>query len=164
METVILASTLSRRPWAIAIGVVSSAAINAPDALTEDSASSLFDTANDADYILITHRDVGWDINGDPLAWLQDLVALRQDQGLRVAIIDIEDIYDEFSYGIKSPQALKDFLSYAYSNWRAPAPQYVLLVGDSTYDPKDHWLEGDTTAYLPTYLIFTDYKGRDGHR
>jgi hypothetical protein len=102
---------------------------------------------------------VGWDINGDPLAWLQDLVALRQDQGLRVAIIDIEDIYDEFSYGIKSPQALKDFLSYAYSNWRAPAPQYVLLVGDSTYDPKDHWLEGDTTAYLPAYLIFVDYKG-----
>jgi hypothetical protein len=32
-------------------------------------------------------------------------------------------------------------------------------VGDSTYDPKDHWMEGDTTAYLPTYLIFTDYKG-----
>jgi len=35
----------------------------------------------------------------------------------------------------------------------------VVLVGDSTYDPKDHWMEGDTTAYLPTYLIFTDYKG-----
>ena len=40
-----------------------------------------------------------------------------------------------------------------------PAPRYVLLVGDSTYDPKDHWLEGDTTAYLPAYLIFVDYKG-----
>jgi hypothetical protein len=76
------------------------------------------------------------------------MVALREDQGLRVKVADIEDIYDEFSYGIKSPQALKDFLSYAYSNWSPPAPQYVLLVGDSTYDPKDHWMAGDTSAYL----------------
>ena len=35
----------------------------------------------------------------------------------------------------------------------------MLLVGDATYDPKDHWQNVDTTAYLPTYLIYTDYKG-----
>jgi hypothetical protein len=139
--------------------VASSAAVYAPDALTKDTASSLFDTDNGADYLLITHRKIGWDINGDAYGWLEDLTTLRQAQGLRVQVVDIEDIYDEFSYGIKSPQALKDFLSYAYNNWRAPAPQYVLLVGDSTYDPKDHWLEGDTTAYLPAYLIFVNYKG-----
>jgi hypothetical protein len=139
--------------------VTAAAAINAPDSLVADSASSLFDTENGGDYILITHRDVGWDGNGDPLAWLTDLVAHREDQGLRVFVADIEDIYDEFSYGIKSPQALKDFLSYAYSNWTPPAPRYVLLVGDSTYDPKDNWLNADTSAYLPTYLIFTEYKG-----
>jgi hypothetical protein len=139
--------------------VAAASAINAPANLVEESASSLFDTANSADYLLITHRDIGWDGSGNPLAWLTDLVALREDQGLRVQIIDIEDIYDEFSYGIKSPQALKDFISYAYSNWTPPAPGYVVLVGDGTYDPKDHWLEGDTTAYLPAYLIFTDYKG-----
>jgi hypothetical protein len=74
-------------------------------------------------------------------------------------VFDIEDIYDQFSYGIKSPQALKDFFAYAHGNWPKPAPQYVLLAGDSTYDPKDHWGEADGTAYLPTYLIFTDYKG-----
>ena len=109
--------------------VVSSAAINVPDALAEDSASSLFDTANGADYILITHRDVGWDINGDALAWLQDLVALRQAQGLRVAIIDIEDIYDEFSYGIKSPQALKDFLSLCIQQLAGTRPSICAVSG-----------------------------------
>jgi hypothetical protein len=139
--------------------VTAASAIAAPQSLVEDSASTLFDTANSADYLLITHRDIGWDGSGDPLPWLTDLVALRQAQGLRVETINIEDIYDEFSYGIKSPQALKDFISYAYHNWTPPAPGYVLLVGDSTYDPKDHWLEGDTTAYLPAYLIFVDYKG-----
>jgi hypothetical protein len=139
--------------------VTAAAAINTPDSLVADSVSSLFDTENSADYILITHRDVGWDGNGDPLAWLTDLVTHREDQGLRVEVVDIEDVYDEFSYGIKSPAALKDFLSYAYNDWEAPAPRYVLLVGDSTYDPKDHWNGADTTAYLPTYLIFTEYKG-----
>jgi hypothetical protein len=121
--------------------VTAAAAINTPDSLVADSVSSLFDTENSADYILITHRDVGWDGNGDPLAWLTDLVTHREDQGLRVEVVDIEDVYDEFSYGIKSPAALKDFLSYAYNDWEAPAPRYVLLVGDSTYDPKvtDEW-------------------------
>jgi CheY-like chemotaxis protein len=139
--------------------VVASDEINAPDSLVADRASSLFDTENGADYILITHRDIGWDQNGDQLTWLTDLVAHREDQGLRVEVVDIEDIYDEFCYGIKGPQALKDFLTYAYNNWSPPAPQYVLLVGDSTYDPKDNWLSLDTTAYLPTYLAFTEHKG-----
>jgi CheY-like chemotaxis protein len=130
-----------------------------PVGLIEDTAANLALNASGADYMLITHRDLGWDQNGDELAWLTDLVAHRQDQGLRVFVADIEDIYDEFSYGIQSPQALKDFLAYAYSNWTAPAPQYVLLVGDSTYDPKGNWNMGDTTAYLPTYLIYTDHKG-----
>jgi CheY-like chemotaxis protein len=139
--------------------VLASEVSKIPVGLIENTAADLAHNASGADYILITHRDLGWDQNGDQLAWLTDLVAHRQDQGLRVEVVDIEDIYDEFSYGIKSPRALKDFLAYAYSNWQIPAPQYVLLVGDSTYDPKDHWNGADATAYLPTYLMFTDYKG-----
>ena len=38
----------------------------------------------EADWILITHRDLGWDINGDPQPWLDEIMALRQAQGLRV--------------------------------------------------------------------------------
>jgi CheY-like chemotaxis protein len=130
-----------------------------PVGLIEDTAADLALNASGADYILITHRDLGWNQNGDQLAWLTDLITHREAQGLRVFVADIQDIYDEFSYGIKSPVALKDFLAYAYSNWTPPAPRYVLLVGDSTYDPKDLWLNLDTTAYLPTYLMFTDHKG-----
>jgi CheY-like chemotaxis protein len=139
--------------------VLASAVSKIPMGLIEDTAVDLALNASGADYILVTHRDLGWDQNGDQLAWLTDLITHREDQGLRVQMVDIEDIYDQFSYGIKSPQALKDFLAYAYDNWSPPAPQYVLLVGDSTYDPKDHWGESDDTAYLPTYLMFTDHKG-----
>ncbi len=35
-------------------------------AVVEDSASDLGDTANGADYILITHDDIGWDGSGHP--------------------------------------------------------------------------------------------------
>ncbi|MGD9057101.1 MAG: C25 family cysteine peptidase [Desulfobacterales bacterium] len=139
--------------------VLGSDMLDIPVGLIEDRAANLAHTANGADYILITHRDVGWDVSGDAYQWLDDLATLRQAQGLRVFVADIEDIYDEFSFGIQSPHAVKDFLAYAYSNWSPPAPRHVLLVGDATYDPKNHWNENDTTAYLPTYSIYTDHKG-----
>ena len=138
--------------------VISAAHVKTPEGIIEDAASDLADTANGADYILITHKDIGWDGSGAPYGWLTDLVALREDGGLRVKVIDVQDIYDEFSYGIPTPAAIRDFLSYAYSSWSAPAPQYVLLVGDSTYDFKDNYNRG-TINYVPAYTVFTDYMG-----
>jgi hypothetical protein len=135
-----------------------------PDAIIEDEDGNLADPATGADYILITHRDLGWeDINGDPHQWLSDITALRQAQGLRVKVVDVDDIFDEFSYGIATPEAILDFLAYAYISWTPPAPQYVLIVGDSTRNPKnnpDPWFGVDTVAtYLPTYLTVTDHMG-----
>jgi hypothetical protein len=129
-----------------------------PDAIVEDTPSDLADSANEVDYILITHKDIGWDGGGAQYGWLTDLVDLREDSGLRVKVVNITDIYDEFSYGISTPEAIRDFLSYAYSNWRAPAPKYVLLVGDSTYDFKDNYNRG-TVNHVPAYTVFTDYMG-----
>jgi hypothetical protein len=73
-------------------------------------------------------------------------------------VVNVEDIYNEFAYGITTPHAIKDFLSHAYDNWVSPAPQYVLLVGDSTYDYKDN-LNIGTINYVPTYLSWTEYMG-----
>jgi hypothetical protein len=129
-----------------------------PVGLIEDTAADLADNANGADYILITHRDLGWDVNGDAYGWLDDLVTLREGQGLRVKVVDVADIFDEFSYGMTSADAIRDFLAYAYNNWEPPAPRYVLLVGDSSYDFKDNLMLG-ITSYVPTYLTFTQFMG-----
>ncbi|HMK16536.1 MAG TPA: C25 family cysteine peptidase, partial [Methanomicrobiales archaeon] len=132
--------------------VLGSSAVKTPAGITRDTASTLASSANGADYILVTHRLLGWDGGGSPQHWLTSLVTLRESQGLRVKVLDVQDIFDEFSYGISSPQAVKDFLAYAYASWQRPAPQYVLLVGDATFDPKGNygWIVGDTTAtYLP---------------
>ena len=137
--------------------------VKTPTAISEDVYGNLADPAIGADYILITHRDIGWKVNGDPNQWLTDLVSLRQGQGLRVKVVDVEDVFDEFSYGIESPGAVRDFLAYAYTSWSPPAPQYVLLVGDSTRNPKNNpdptYGLDSVTTYIPTYLTFTEHNG-----
>jgi hypothetical protein len=130
--------------------------------IKKDGAGNLASAENGADYLLITHRFLGWDEGGVPYPWLNDLAALRRLQGLRVKAVDVEDIYDEFSYGMAAPHGVRDFLAHAYRTWAEPAPRYVLLVGDSTYDPKDNWswFRSDTTAtYVPAYLTYTEHMG-----
>ena len=83
------------------------------------------DPANAADYIIISHSDF--------LNAIQPLAAYRASQGFRVRVVDVQDIYDEFNGGVFDPQAIQGFLSYTYSNWVAPAPSFVLLVGDGHY-------------------------------
>lgn len=58
------------------------------------------------------------------------LAAFRTSQGLRVVRARISDIYDQFSDGVFDATAIRAFLGYAYQNWQAPAPLYVVLVGD----------------------------------
>ena len=74
------------------------------------------------------------------------------------AVVDIEDLFDEFGYGLVSPQAVKEFITYAYESWQSPAPQYVLLVGDTSYDYKDNWNTG-AVNYVPGHLIYTEHLG-----
>jgi hypothetical protein len=97
------------------------------------------------DLVIVSH--------GDFMGSLSSLEALRRSQGLSVGVVDIEDVYDEFSYGMKSPQALKDFLSHARSSWSRP-PRFVLLVGDASFDPRNYLGYGDQD-YVPTKLIDT---------
>jgi len=70
-------------------------------------------------------------------------------------VIDIEDIYDEFSFGDKTPQAIKDFSAYGSTNWKK-RPGFVLLAGDSSYDPKNYLGLGSFDI-VPTKLLDTAY-------
>ena len=72
-----------------------------------------------------------------------------------MAVVDVEGIYNEFSYGNKSPRAIKEFLGYALANWKR-APSYVLLAGDATFDPKNY-LGGGDNDLVPTKLIDTQF-------
>jgi len=97
------------------------------------------------DFVIISH--------GDFIDSLSSLETLRRSQGLSVGVVDIEDVYDEFNFGMKSPQALKDFLSHAGSSW-SRQPRFVLLVGDASYDPRNFLGYGELD-FVPTKLIDT---------
>jgi hypothetical protein len=136
---------------------VAAAGLLSPVSAVKDTASALQSRTNAADWILITHAELGWE-SGALSSWVNDLVALRQGQGLRTAVVDVADIFDEFGYGLATPQAIRDFLAYAYENWQAPAPRYVLLMGDTTYDYLDNRGLG-TVNYVPGHLIYTAHLG-----
>jgi len=79
------------------------------------------------------------------------LSAHRASQGLRAQVVDIQDVYDEFGYGVVGTEALRSFLAYAYTSWQKPAPSYVVLMGDGHYDPKNYAGYG-RTSFIPPYL------------
>lgn len=80
------------------------------------------------------------------------LAAYRAGKGLKTAVVSTQQIYDEFSYGIPTPFALRSFLAYARSNW-LPAPRYLVLAGEGSYDYKDHLGAGD--SLVPGLLVDT---------
>jgi hypothetical protein len=113
------------------------------DNIELDIPSDLSNPANGADYIIITH-DNFYDS-------MQPLADFRSQQGLRVITARLSDVYDEFNYGLSEPQAILNFLKYAYQNWTSPPPTYVLLVGDTTYDYKNNY--GFSKNFMPAYLL-----------
>src|SRR5205814_5959136 len=85
-------------------------------------------------------------------AALEPLVSLRQQQGYQVAVIDIEDLYDEYSFGEKTVQAIQEFVA-GTRNWKVK-PRWVLLVGDASYDGKNYLGLGENDL-VPTRMEWT---------
>ena len=100
-----------------------------PAGISLDHPSRLSATDNRADYVIVAHRKL--------LPAIEPLAKLHRSRGLEVEIVDIEDVYDEFHHGVAHPQALRTFLEHAYRQWTPPAPRYVLLVGDASWDGKN---------------------------
>ena len=86
---------------------------------------------------------------------LQPLADQRAREGLEVALVDVEDVYDEFSAGTKDALAIRRFLETARRSWSTP-PRYVLLAGAATYDPRG-WLGQPELDQVPTIMVTTRY-------
>ncbi len=122
-------------------------------AALDSTPTPLLSVANQADYIAIVHRSLWAAI--DPL-----LAHRRANDHFTVAKVDVQQIYDEFSYGRRDPEAIRSFLSYAYHTWKGPTqdaapPQYVVLVGSGTYDFTGVG-DGTKPNLVPPYLLDID--------
>lgn len=119
--------------------------------------SRLTETDRQADLLIITTRELA--------PALEPLVEAREAEGLTVALAPVEEIYDAFGHGSNSPESINRFIKHTYQEWQAPAPQYVLLVGDAT---TDYWgyLESQPEGRIappanivPSFLVPVSFGG-----
>ncbi|MFO7936473.1 MAG: C25 family cysteine peptidase [Kiritimatiellia bacterium] len=111
--------------------------------------------------------DVDWSASGaisslvivtPPRRWvsgfedaLQPLVRLRRAQGLGVRVVDAEEIYNAFSYGLANPHAFQDFAD-AGANSGSRKLRYLLFAG---YASTDYKLE----VFYPDTIFKNGHKG-----
>jgi len=95
---------------------------------------NLHGISDGADFIIISPPEF--------LSAANRLKSYRESSGpgspnyLKTLVVNINDIYNEFSGGSQDPVAMRNFLKYAYSNWQL-RPVYVLFFGDGSYDYKN---------------------------
>lgn len=138
-------------------------AVREPASIGQYVAPSL-DVTGGADWLAISYPAFA--------APLQALAAHRSAPpfgGLRTAIVSIEDVVNQYGYGLPLPDAIRGYLAHALYNWSRP-PQYVLLAGDATINPHhatcdgqnpaynicNYWSDAQQPNYVPVHLLFKD--------
>jgi Peptidase family C25 len=115
--------------------------------ITLNAPSTLSTPTHNANLIIISYKD--W------MTQANDWADYRRSQGFSVEVVNIEDVFDEFNFGAINSLSIRSFLQYAKGNWQT-APRYVLLIGDTTYDPKDYGENGNFN-FVPTKMLDTIY-------
>ena len=103
-----------------------------------------------ADIAMVTYEDFA--------AALAPLIHAHQAEGKSSVVVPINDLYDEFNFGERSPFAIRQFLQGATQNWKK-LPSYLLLNGRASFDPRDYLglghLDLVPTRILPTTSLMT---------
>ena len=120
-------------------------AVSTPSALSDTNGNSN-GAKGPGDFYIISNKSFFTAANA--------LKAARDSQGIDTRVVDVIDLYDEFNFGIRSPEAIRSFFSLAAS-WKR-APSAGLLLGDASVDPRNYF-GGTAVDYVPTKLVPTVY-------
>lgn len=82
-----------------------------------------------ARYVAITSREL-------MPAGKSYLSFIEQAYNVSTTAIDVDELYLRYSHGDFKPEAIKSFLADAVQTWPVK-PEYVLLIGDASYDYKN---------------------------
>jgi hypothetical protein len=99
------------------------------------------------DYVIVTHASF--------MDQARRIAALKEAEGRRTWVVDVERAYDRFSGGVMEPEAVHALVRQAV---RAGARD-VLLVGDDTFDPRDYSGTGQA-SYVPSLMGWDGEYGR----
>ena len=119
--------------------------LSSPSAMALHARSNLLSWREGAIEVIIAHPDF--------VANLAPLVRLREEQGISVKVVTIDEIFDAYNYGERSPYAVRAFLQNAVEHWHTH-PQFVLFAGRASVDPRNYLGFGDLD-FVPTRLIDT---------
>jgi Ca2+-binding RTX toxin-like protein len=119
--------------------------ISSPREVTQRFATDLRATQHSVDYVVIAATHL--------LGEAQALVDLREADGYRVLLVDIEDLYWEFADGEADPLAIRRFLSFARGHWDV-GPRFAVLIGKASLDYRD--ILGLGGNWVPSALAPTD--------
>jgi uncharacterized repeat protein (TIGR01451 family) len=119
--------------------------VSAPSSLAFHKPSDLAGQRRGSQMIVITHPDFA--------ASVEPLVKLHESRGHDVEVVTIDQVFDAFNFGERSPFAIRDFLQNAELHWNRK-PQSVLLVGGASLDPRNYLGLGDFD-FVPTRIIET---------
>lgn len=82
---------------------------------------------------------------------LSPLLHAHEAAGKSTALILIDDLYDEFTFGEHNPAAIREFLMAATNVWHTP-PHYLLLNGRASLDPRNYLGFGHLD-FVPTKIV-----------
>lgn len=115
-----------------------------PVSIKAVTSADLANPSNGADLIIITHPEFK--------TFAEKLAAHREStHNIRVKIVYIEDIFNEFNFGLENPGAVREFLTHAYYNWQSPPPSAVCILGDASWDLKMNSNESTMKNYVLSY-------------
>lgn len=60
------------------------------------------------------------------------LASLRQREGLKTLVVELDQVYDAFSHGMSTPHAIRAFVAAAMKS--SQKPRYIVLAGSGTFD------------------------------
>ncbi len=81
-----------------------------------------------------------------------ELATFHQNEGLSVHVVTTNQIYNEFSSGMRDATAIKSFLRMFYKRAGSNSnliPKYCLLMGDGSYDNRNKMRHNKN--FIPTY-------------
>ena len=76
-----------------------------------------------------------------------------EKDGLNSIVVDVNEIYNEFSTGTPDPSGIRDFVRMVYRR-SAGKLKYLTLFGRASFDFRD--IKGYGQNYVPTYETFTE--------
>lgn len=98
-----------------------------------------------ADYLIVTHPDF--------LTQAEQVAAIKRAGGQNAVVVNVERAYDRYTAGIPDSSAIRSLIR------ESRRTSTVLLIGDDTLDPADHYGLG-SRAFMPSAIGFDDFTGR----